>query len=649
MYKVIYRLLVILAIAAAFAISIHLGLRSLVSRNFIGSHDSYYSIGVTELPIAYACYPFRWQQAQRKRVERQERFFWTPTDLPKSVDSLTLAEYAAYASQLRWESTDYEKVMHEGKRRDPQNALYHYLLAYRWIKLSLEGEYRPKGAPAGTFTYRVKDRPLLDRAMQEMAAGMQLPLDGRRYDLLSAYLDTMPQPRHWEEQVRENTASSTNFFSEYQKIRELAHVNGFYLSLLLAEGRRTKARPFLQTGERLYLQIAADKHPTLPGLEVGSAIHNICYKDAVAVCRQHGLTSDAEDLDRRYRILSGKTDVWRAGERAQFQQQKADPFGHIQRRHASEWAISFLPRYSNLPTPTLAELRPSRMVEYTVLEELAVSLLPLLFVGLLLYSTLKYWRWRWALIGQEVPPHDMRLSAGDWGQILLFGFLLPVGLYALYTALPISGRTYNVATSTVQFYAGIGAFMLWVLIIPATIAAGAIWRRSTDAGLIRVYRPGMSVFMRGFSSVVALVWSAFAALTLVLLPGLLALGLIAISPLHGSEYPLGSPWLEYGWIVLLLVITAFLPVIREHLYTDCAQHFLALSRAMIPVYAVLALCTAALYPALYTLESHYMRQDHLLTTMHTAEIIAPTKAEGRLVLDLQQRVLDGAKQLENEE
>jgi hypothetical protein len=98
-------------------------------------------------------------------------------------------------------------------------------------------------------------------------------------------------------------------------------------------------------------------------------------------------------------------------------------------------------------------------------------------------------------------------------------------------------------------------------------------------------------------------------------------------------------------VVLFLIAVAFLPLLWERHHTDCAQHFLALSRTLIPVYAVMAICTGALYPLLYAQETRYLRQDRVMTIMREGDIIAPTRAEGQLVLGLRNMVLRGEQQL----
>ena len=649
MYKFFTALLVILAIAAALAVSMHVGLR-LVTASSAGSRmggednplNSLASL-FPQISPAESCYPFNWQTAERERLQK---LLEIPVAPPQGTDALALARYAEYARGLDCQDANYEQAMQEGMRRDPQNALYHYLLAYRWISLSLEGDDPTNDTPAGAYDYRVKDRALLDRGMQELAAGMELPLNNRRYDLLSPQLDAMPEVRYWDEYYREKGLLAAVSFPEYKKLRKFAWVNGFYLSLLLDEGKRRKAEPFLHTGERLAVQLVEPQMPTLVGMLVGLAIHDICERSDPVVCRQYGRETEAAEIERRFQVVSGRVQAWRESMK---DKPKRLAYSLSVKEHGGLLASIMLPVFGNEQLVAPQSLHPSRLVEFTFFTELALSLLPLLFVGFLFFSALKYWRWRWALIGQEAPPHDMRLSGADWARVLLLGVLLPLALYAAVVYLPALSRQPGEVTIAI-FALLLSALVLLIvlLIAPATLAANSIWRRSLAAGIIEVHRPGVGRFMRGLSSLLSLAWAYLFMRSLLALPVMAALWLAATSLLPDNRALLGGAWEVQLTITAVLVFVALLPVFWERHHLECARHFLALSRAMIPVYAVLALCTAALYPALLKLESHYLRQDTVMTTMRTADAITATRAEGRLVLELQQSVLDGAKQLENE-
>lgn len=649
MYKFFTVLLVILAIAAASAISMHVGLRLVTASSaglLMGNEDNPLKSLASLFPQispAESCYPFNWQTAERERLQKLLEPSAAP---PQGADALALAQYAEYVRGLDWQDANYEQVMHEGMRRDPQNALYHYLLAYRWISLSLEGDDPTTDTPAGTYDYRVKDRALLDRGMQELATGMQLPLNSRRYDLLSSRLDAMPEVRYWDEYFREKGLLAALSFPEYQKIRKFAWVNGFYLSLLLDEGKLQQAEPFLYTGERLAVQLVDPQMPTLIGMLVGLRIHSICERNDPVVCRKYSHEMEAAEIERRFQVVSGRVQAWRESLQ---DKPKRLAYSLSVKEHGGLLASIMLPVFGNERLISPQSLHPSRLVEFTFFTELVLSLLPVLFVGFLCYSALKYWRWRLALSGTEVPPHDLRLSGADWARVLLLGVLLPLALYGAVVYLPaLSKQPGEVTIAIFVLLLSALALLIVLLIAPTTMAANSIWRRSLAAGIIEVHRPGVGRFMRGLSSLLALAWAYFFTRSLLTVPVMAGLWLAARPLLPDNRALLGSAWEIQLLLLGAFVLLALLPAFWERHHTDCAQHFLALSRAMIPVYAVLALCTAALYPALLALERHYLRQDTVMTTMHTAAVIAPTKAEGRLVLELQKTVLEGAKQLENE-
>jgi|GEM_PF-1738697 len=650
MYKFLTALLVIFAIIAALAVSMHVGLRMITLASIFPLFDEE-TPRILELntlspqvSLADSCYPLNGQIAQRKRLAELLK---TPDKPPAENDSLGQARYAEYARRLDWQDPDYERVMREGMRRDTNNALYHYLLAYRWIKLSIEGEYRKNDAPPGTYTYRVKDRALLDNAMRELVTGMNLPLNSRRYDLLSAQLDAMPKPRYWEEQIRESSQLASVLFPEFAKMRELERTNGFYLSLLLAEGKRAEAEPFLYTGKRLAIQLADDRVPTLIGMLVSLSIHGICLEQDAAVCRRFGYTAEAEKIERRFEMISGGVKAWKdsAGDES-----KRAQFDKMLKRNGGILASILLPVFGNNQSISPREIRTSRQVETAFFQGIVVSLLPIFFVGLIVFGGLKYLRWRVALAGEEAPPHDARLTGADWARVLLLGFLLPVGLYAVVTGLPALFQ-WQIELRLAYSLLSLLTLLLLILLltVPTTMAANVIWRRNIAAGIITVHEPVVSGFMRGLSSLLSLFWSVFLMRSLSVLPTFAGIVLAASILLPEDRLLFGINWVGHLVILVVLVSLALLPALWECNHLDCAQHFLSLSRAMIPVYAVFALCTAALYPALLKLESHYLRQDKVTTTMRSGDTIAFTQAEGRLVLELRKTVLEGARQLELEQ
>ena len=81
-----------------------------------------------------------------------------------------------------------EQVYREGIRREPHNALYHYLLADMYLKQALQGDGPSIDKKTGVlhYDYKVTDRSKLDQGMQELAIGLPLPFAHRELRVAGA-------------------------------------------------------------------------------------------------------------------------------------------------------------------------------------------------------------------------------------------------------------------------------------------------------------------------------------------------------------------------------------------------------------------------------------------------------------------------------
>lgn len=641
MNKITYAFLVVAAVLVALGISMHAGLR--IAR--IGSIPIAVQRNEMEViyqPLLPSCYSFSVDEYfypspwQKRELNRLSLLLNTNTP-PAGSDRLSLARYADYIMLHPDEAS-----IQDGLQRDPQNALYHYLLAYSFLQNALSREYSKRDATGKEIIdYKINDRALLDSAMQEVATGLDLPLHIRRNDLLGTALNAMPPPAHLEDQLGEQLFISGYQEKNFYHISRIVAYNKFYVSLLLKERKRKKAEPFLHTGEKMMLQIVHDDKPTLKTLEMAFNLYTDFAQETAAICRQHRYEDEAITIERHYQLLTGDFTTWEESRKPSEAQSR-----QYLRRHGGLLANNSLPEFGIQLLPTISELQMSRKVDFTVLAEVIAWLLSLLFVGLLLYSAMKYWRWRLVLRNRNVPAHNLRIPGAFWVRILLVGIILPLALLLIYVALQVI--SFQRLENPIAYYAFGTAMLiivLWMLSVPTAMVSNAIWRQSVEAGIIEVQQTGIATFLRGVSGGIAMAWASLAATAVIVLPAMFILGWVTISPLRFDQQPF---WL--GVLVLLgLSVFALSPAFWERHHTDCAQHFLALSRTMIPVYAVLAICTGALYPILCAQETHYLRQDKVMTTMRDGNIIAPSYAEGRLVLSLRDMVLKGEQQLQAED
>ena len=607
---------------------------------------------------AEGVYPFVWQKTQRDRLRS---LLQLPQQMPTGSDEIALARFVQYA-----EKHPDETILREGMRREPHNALYHYLLADLYLAQSLRG-YGPKTdkkTGVTTYEYTITDRQKLDIAMREMAIGLMMPLHSHRGALLRAQLDAMPPTRDVEGRIKEIAVHAFMLFPELAKLRNLARVNGFYLSLLLKEGKRAEAEPFLHTGEHLVVQVSNDEPSSLIGELVALALGNIALKNDAHVCRSFGLTREASMIEAHQQLLIGKLQQWKDHGRLLHKREQQTLID----QYAGILPGILLPVIGTQPEGVITKetLRPSRMAEYMFFEGGVATLLSLFSFMLLLFAALKYWRWKLATRGTAMPTNDIDFTSQDWLRILCYGLLAPLGLYLLYISFPVlSGRDHGIRYAETPFSIGIMLFGLWTLLVPTTLAAGLLWRRSIAAGRVTIVRPLPIRVNRLSSSILTLIWSVLALRWLLLPISLLFIvPLLATAP---SSYPTQVPMMYI--IAVLMLGLPFLPLIWAHKKTPRqlvwseapvipttptvleekhhpnAPHYLALARSMITVYAIMTLFFAALVPVCAAFERHYIESDHIMSPMCQGDDMGITEVEGQLVIRLRQGVRDGATTL----
>lgn len=640
------RVLIVAAVVVATALSLDLCIRSNATDSLIslykeldGSENYYLSTSsVNPFSLGYddqseSTFPFVWQRAKRERLRA---LLHRPKTPPTGTDELSQALFAEYAMR----NAD-EKTLREGIRREPHNALYHYLLADRFISQGLKGWGPRTDKKTGIlhYDYTITDRRKLDLGMREVAIGSRLPYRSHRDVLLRARLDSIHPTEDLEGCLQASVILASTLLPDYAKIRNLARVNGFYLSTLLAEGKRADAEPFLHAGEHLVVQMSNDTPPTLIAQSVAMAVGSICKKNDARVCRTFGFNREAAMIESRQEVLIGAMREWKEHGRKRY----AKKNGALIRQHAGMLPELLLPVYGTQPRNLITEdtLRPSRLLEYVAIEKGVATVLCLFAFLLLVYAGLKIWCWKLAARGDRQPAPEMKLTTMEWLRTVGYGLLAPLALYLLYIAIPgLSGRDHGLRHAYVQFGLGLLMFTAWSCSVPTTMAAGFLWRRGIALGLVTNTSPWRTRISRLVGSSLSVGWCVLAFGFLLPTTCLLLLTpALARSPFINS-----TKILVIGMLLLLTLAVPMLLAIVERKHAKSFPH-LAVARTMTMLYAMMTLCFAALIPVCAAFERHYVRTDTIMAPMHQGKEISCTKVEAQLVFMLRQGVRDGATKL----
>lgn len=585
--------------------------------------------------LAASCYPYVWQKKPRERLRE---ILTPPQQVPTGTDELALARFAQYAMKHA-----NEKICREGLLREPDNALYHYLLADWYLQQSLHGKGPKFDKKTGTlkYDYTVIDRRKLDLGMRELATATQLPYQNHRATLLKAKLAALPPVRGYIDIENKNIILGAVLFPEYAKFRNFARVNGYYLSLLLAEKRRAEAEPFLHSMERLEVHISNDTTRSFIGQLVAIAISTISKRNDAYVCRQFGYSREAAMIESRQQILMGKLVEWKNHGRLN-DKKKMDK---LINEHAGLLSKILLPIYGKQPPGviTIESLRPGRMLEYVLLERCIATGLSLFSFLLLLYAALKYWRWQRVTHGAASPATAMTLTSRDWLSIICCGLLLPLALYVLFINIPaLSRRDYGFSSNHWAFFLGVAAFALWIIIVPTSMASGMLLRKSIAAGLLTNDHPWRTRITRFISAKLTVIWCLLSFLFLLLpISWALLAPLRVNSPFRGDSTMMAQMCV---WLVLMLLIP-LLPLFWTRKHADRAPYHLAMSHTMMTTYAMMTLFFASLVPVYAAFEHHYVQIDQVQKPMQQGDELCMNMVEGQLVGRLRNDVREGADKL----
>ena len=589
-------------------------------------------------------FPFAWQRGQQQQLraelsppqdppsgdEQCAHCMVSSMPVPPGDDTHARARYAQYAM-----GQTHQIVFREGLRRDPDNALYDYLLAKQILTICLDQSKKTRNAQTGELqeNYIVTDRHALDEAMRHFSDGLGKPLRTYQHVIMSERLFALPSIRHYDNRIDEDIALADIKTAGFTDARKLASVNSFYLSLLLSEGKRAQAEPFLHAGERLVVQLANDLPLSLHGQMLAYSVGMVSMRNDARVCRSFKFEHEAEMIESRLTtLLKRSQEQIESGSKT-----SEDEVDLVLSRHGSTMTKLLLPpfRKNLMGALTKENLTASRLAEYLMLERTLATLLVLLSFGALANAVLSQ---RWAKREIELEMPCVRFSAAEWMRICVYGLLAPLMLYCCYIMIPaISGRDYSALHAWWQFLIGAGLFALWTLVVPLLIALTiAVKRNAVNE------QPGvvLSRHARWFSL------------------------LRVMKEQYDDGFAVGFLLFPFSWLVIALLFlrvpfsnvllaaliilgaaALLVLIVRKPARRPQTQRRRAISRALLPVYLVSTLFFASLAPLCAALEDYYLLHDKVSAIMRDGHDLALTRSEGETALMLCEGVRDGAEEL----
>ncbi|MFT5129461.1 MAG: hypothetical protein ACI8W8_003083 [Rhodothermales bacterium] len=329
---------------------------------------------------------------------------------------------------------------------DPDNAIYGLMLAARILDQAVEIDARGHGDKA-TVSMTVKDETQLEAGLAELQRSLALPGLGRRQiDILSERMRILGQPTRMVEQIQIIAMSASIRLPEVMDFRNLARISGLAGERVAEREGLAAAQPLLDIGERLARRLNDHGFCLIDALVVGAILED-CGRRAERVHAKHGDASAAAAIRARTeRLIAPKTrwDARRKGETPE--QREGEKTMHFA---GSILTQMLMPAIGEYPAPEA--YREGRLLDYTVAEQVAASILMLIGFVLVIGCALVALRRRFGARGDAIP--ILLLPTGRFTlRVLAIAIGLPLLLQAIYVRLPgVGARDYAVSLVPVRF------------------------------------------------------------------------------------------------------------------------------------------------------------------------------------------------------
>jgi hypothetical protein len=365
----------------------------------------------------------------------------------------------------------FEEEIRRGEQLDPENSRYNYLLAGMFLKHA--GEYRRESISVNeSFTshYIVKDRSLLDRAMDEALKGLKKP-GYKRYatEMRIERLDGLPEDRHLDERFAKAGIAVGVSLPDSLHIQHITLIAPHYAELMLAEGKKERAREVMHLWKDLTAKLINDSYK-LTDILIALFAAKVSLNDTVyaRAYEKIGDPSFAAASQKSARQLSDLFTAWLARNKQNNEKRNNVSAGMLTR--------IFLPAFGKSPDPE--DLRAGRLLEYTLLEQSwtgVTAIVLLLFMAGAGIVTL-----RWRLFPGEGGGSPLLLlpDRKTAFRIFILGVVLPIATFFVYTRIAgLGGREISVWASWPQAAAEL--CMLGAAIVGSTLflASRAVRRK----------------------------------------------------------------------------------------------------------------------------------------------------------------------------
>lgn len=484
---------------------------------------------------------------------------------------------------------------------DPDNAIYNYITTALLLgkacqikskRINPTKKERENGIRyKGTFSMTIKDRKLMNQAVEEYLKGTQ-----KKYfksyitDIVYIRFDIMGNPKTLVDNINQLAVAAGILLPHLKYQRSIARYIWRYAKILQKEGKQQEALKIIAPWKTYIKQITKDSN-TLIGVLVDMAIASVGEKEIPGIYRKAGEIKLAENAKNDLANIVNVKKKWRA---------------NIRQHNINRKQLHKIGALGSMLFPALGkidftekEFSISRKIEYTAVEKAGIVLLNILFMIAMISSLLTalYWRIRSKQKALLLAP-SLRLIAG----IFISGIVLPLTAYVLISISGIvGGHEYNLIYNAISLTA---QFIILLTIIPSIIfilIRKYIHQRCLELDIIC---PEIKQ-SKTWQIILIVIFSIFTLLAL------LPIRIIPNSPLVMVTIIIGSS-------AIVVLISYILILVAQYLISlfsgkQYALYYGALAKSLTPVFALsMIFMTLIFIPYLNWREADLISKDKVL-------------------------------------
>jgi len=347
------------------------------------------------------------------------------------------------------------RVIKHGRRIDPDNALYDYLeadeIAASCITWDEEKRWDKSGRQRTIRTrYEIKDRATFDRGMKLYLAALEKPFVKSYSRDIIAEARSILKPQDdflgLLEFISINANTKLGFLLAGQELTRLSIAYG---EILEKEGNPEAAKRYLESWRRFIPQME-ECHP---GTLIKTLICYNCLDLYLDSAERRGDMIEAEKLKK----VNAAIRTW---------SEQKKPDNEAFRQHAGMLAGQLLPTLKN--DIRQEELEPDLKLTYLVHDLTGLALLSLLLTFCIFLFACGVLAFRFT--GRR--PFLLILPWKSYRTVLLWGILIPIGIFLLYTHVDaLSGRDLSVQANLLRWGLGmLGIVIIFPLIFESLFA-----------------------------------------------------------------------------------------------------------------------------------------------------------------------------------